>query len=72
MHATDVHRVSGLETWFALPGRTAPAPPRWKMFVVSAVAIYALQLVLNAVARSRGPPAAACACCSSRPPSPRS
>jgi uncharacterized protein len=47
VHATDVHRVTGLETWFALPGRTAPAPPRWKMFVVSVVAIYVLQLVLN-------------------------
>ena len=35
VHATDMHRVTGLETWFALPGRTAPAPPRWKMFVVS-------------------------------------
>ena len=43
----DVHRVSGLETWFALPGRTAPAPPRWKMFLVSLVAIYTLQLVFN-------------------------
>ena len=29
---TAVSRVSGLETWFALPGRTAPAPARWKMF----------------------------------------
>ena len=47
VHATDVHRVTGLETWFALRGRTAPAPPRWKMFVVSLVAIYALQLVFN-------------------------
>jgi uncharacterized protein len=33
VHATAAHRVSGLETWFALPGRTAPAPPRWKMFL---------------------------------------
>ena len=47
VHATDMHRVSGLETWFALPGRTAPAPPRWKMFVVSLVAIYTLQLAFN-------------------------
>jgi uncharacterized protein len=47
IHSTDLHRVSGLETWFALPGRTAPAPPKWKMFVVSVVAIYLLQLVLN-------------------------
>jgi antibiotic biosynthesis monooxygenase (ABM) superfamily enzyme len=47
VHSTDVHRVSGLETWFALPGRTAPAPPRWKMFLVSLAAIYSLQLVFN-------------------------
>ena len=24
VEATDMHRVSGLETWFSLPGRTAP------------------------------------------------
>jgi antibiotic biosynthesis monooxygenase (ABM) superfamily enzyme len=47
VHSTHVHRVSGLETWFQLPGRTAPAPPKWKMFIVSVVAIYTLQLVLN-------------------------
>jgi uncharacterized protein len=47
VHATAAHRANGLETWFALPGRTAPAPPRWKMFLVSLAAIYALQLVLN-------------------------
>jgi antibiotic biosynthesis monooxygenase (ABM) superfamily enzyme len=44
---THVQRVSGLETWFELPGRTAPAPPRWKMFVVSLAGIYTLQLLLN-------------------------
>lgn len=48
VHATDRHRVTGLETWFALPGRTAPAPPKWKMFAVSVGGIYALQLLLNA------------------------
>ena len=47
VHATDVHRVSGLETWFTLPGRTAPAPPRWKMFLTALLATYALQLVVN-------------------------
>ena len=47
VHATNRHQVSGLETWFALPGRTAPAPPRWKMFLVSLAATYALQLVFN-------------------------
>jgi antibiotic biosynthesis monooxygenase (ABM) superfamily enzyme len=45
--ATDVQRVTGLETWFELPGRTAPAPPKWKMFAVSLIGIYLLQLVLN-------------------------
>jgi antibiotic biosynthesis monooxygenase (ABM) superfamily enzyme len=49
VHATTSHRVSGLETWFALPGRTAPAPPRWKMFLVSAAAIYLLNILLTTV-----------------------
>jgi uncharacterized protein len=47
VHSTDEHRVTGLETWFALPSRTAPAPPRWKMFAVSVVGIYVLQLAFN-------------------------
>jgi antibiotic biosynthesis monooxygenase (ABM) superfamily enzyme len=47
VHSTDVQRVTGLETWFALPSRTAPAPPRWKMFAVSVVGIFALQLTFN-------------------------
>jgi antibiotic biosynthesis monooxygenase (ABM) superfamily enzyme len=50
MRTTGVQRVSGLETWFNLPGRTAPAPPRWKMFLVSGIAIYALSLMLNLLA----------------------
>jgi antibiotic biosynthesis monooxygenase (ABM) superfamily enzyme len=49
MRTTGTHKVSGLETWFAVPGRTAPAPPRWKMFLVSLAGIYALQLVLYVV-----------------------
>jgi antibiotic biosynthesis monooxygenase (ABM) superfamily enzyme len=51
MSTTNVHRVTGLETWFELPGRTAPAPPRWKMFIVSAAVIFVLQLMLNFVVR---------------------
>jgi antibiotic biosynthesis monooxygenase (ABM) superfamily enzyme len=47
VHATASHRVSGLETWFALPSHTAPAPPKWKMFLVSAAAIYLLNIVLT-------------------------
>jgi antibiotic biosynthesis monooxygenase (ABM) superfamily enzyme len=54
VHGTEQYRVSGLETWFALPGRTAPAPPRWKMFAVSVVGIYVLQLVLNLVVEPLG------------------
>lgn len=47
---TTVARVSGLETWFALPGRAGAAPPaRWKMFVVSGACIFLLQLVIYAV-----------------------
>ncbi len=47
VESTDMHRVSGLETWFSLPGRTAPSPPKWKMFLVSGVAIYLSNLVLT-------------------------
>jgi uncharacterized protein len=47
VHSTAVPRVTGLETWFELPGRTAPAPPRWKMFLVSLAGISTLQLLGN-------------------------
>jgi antibiotic biosynthesis monooxygenase (ABM) superfamily enzyme len=40
-------RTSGLETWFEMPGRTAPAPPRWKMAVVSVMAVIPISLLLN-------------------------
>jgi uncharacterized protein len=34
---------SGLETWFTLPGKaTIKPPPRWKMWLVSLVALYPL------------------------------
>ena len=58
VQSTDVQRVTGLETWFALPSRTAPAPPRWKMFAVSVVAIYSLQLIFNLALQSFSLPAA--------------
>jgi antibiotic biosynthesis monooxygenase (ABM) superfamily enzyme len=48
MRTTGTQKVSGLETWFALPGRTAPAPPKWKMFLVTAAGIWTLQLILYA------------------------
>jgi antibiotic biosynthesis monooxygenase (ABM) superfamily enzyme len=44
---TGVSHVTGLETWFAMPGRTAPAPSRWKMFLVTLVAIVPLVLLMN-------------------------
>ena len=44
---TGVARVSGLETWFSLPGRTAPAPPRWTMALVTLGAIVPLVLLMN-------------------------
>jgi antibiotic biosynthesis monooxygenase (ABM) superfamily enzyme len=40
--------LSGLETWFTLPGqRTIVPPPRWKMALVTLVAVYPLSLALS-------------------------
>jgi len=47
MSETGVTRTSGLETWFALPGRTAPTPPRWKMALVTVSAVLPLALPFN-------------------------
>lgn len=44
---TGISHVTGLETWFSLPGRTAPAPPRWKMALVTLAAIVPLVLLMN-------------------------
>ncbi len=49
MSTTHERRVTGLETWFEVPGRTAPAPPKWKMFVVTSIVIFVLQLALNVI-----------------------
>lgn len=46
---TGINRVSGLETWFAMPGRTAAAPPKWKMALVTLLAIVPLVVLMNAV-----------------------
>lgn len=56
--STDVQRITGLETWFALPGRTSPAPPKWKMFAVSVCGIYLLQLLFQAAIDPAGLPVA--------------
>lgn len=45
MSTVAVQRVTGLETWFSLPGRITEAPPKWKMFLVSGAVIYALQVL---------------------------
>jgi len=40
--------LSGLETWFTLPGQRAIVPPpRWKMAVVTLVAVYPLSMLLG-------------------------
>jgi uncharacterized protein len=47
-----VEEVTGLETWFRLPGEPAVAPPpRWKMAVVVWVGVCLTVGVLNAVLR---------------------
>ena len=58
MSTSHERRMTGLETWFEVPGRTAPAPPRWKMFVVTSVVIFVLQLMLNLVLRQMASPIA--------------
>ncbi len=41
-------RLSGLETWFTLPGQRAIVPPpRWKMALVTLLAVFPLSLVLG-------------------------
>jgi antibiotic biosynthesis monooxygenase (ABM) superfamily enzyme len=41
-------RLSGLETWFTLPGQRAIVPPpRWKMALVTLLAVYPLSMVLS-------------------------
>jgi len=41
--------VTGLESWFTLPNRaTIKPPPRWKMWLVSLLAIYPLVVVFQA------------------------
>jgi antibiotic biosynthesis monooxygenase (ABM) superfamily enzyme len=47
MDLVGVHRTTGLETWFSLPGRTAPAPARWKMALVTVTAIVPLVVAMN-------------------------
>jgi uncharacterized protein len=47
-----LQQLTGLETWFKLPGSNVPTmkpPPRWKMWLVSLVAVYPLVLAFQAL-----------------------
>jgi uncharacterized protein len=47
-----LQQLTGLETWFKLPGGNVPPmkpPPRWKMWLVSVVAVYPLVLTFQAL-----------------------
>jgi antibiotic biosynthesis monooxygenase (ABM) superfamily enzyme len=47
-----LQQLTGLETWFKLPGSNVPTmkpPPRWKMWLVSLVALYPLVLLFQAL-----------------------
>ncbi len=53
-HIADAHLqlppLTGLETWFTLPHRaTIKAPPRWKMWLVSLLAIYPFVVAFQAL-----------------------
>ncbi|MBW5484721.1 antibiotic biosynthesis monooxygenase [Streptomyces bambusae] len=50
-HHTEIARreLQGMETWFAKPGTTRPAPPRWKMAISSGLAIFPISLAGNAL-----------------------
>jgi hypothetical protein len=54
-------RLTGLETWFRLPGGDVPTmkpPPRWKMWLVSIVAVYPLVLAFQPAGAQDGGAAA--------------
>jgi antibiotic biosynthesis monooxygenase (ABM) superfamily enzyme len=47
-----LQQLTGLETWFQLPGSNVPTmkpPPRWKMWLVSIIAVYPLVLAFQAL-----------------------
>jgi uncharacterized protein len=47
-----LQQLTGLETWFKLPGSNVPTmkpPPRWKMWLISLVAVYPLVLAFQAL-----------------------
>ncbi|NUP06783.1 MAG: antibiotic biosynthesis monooxygenase [Polyangiaceae bacterium] len=46
--ATTVQELTGMEGWFAVHGRTAPPPPRYKMAILSFVGAVPVIQILNA------------------------
>src|SRR5215217_8827857 len=51
-HPHGLQQLTGLETWFKLPGANVPTmkpPPRWKMWLVSLMAVYPLVLAFQAL-----------------------
>ncbi|HEV2527067.1 MAG TPA: antibiotic biosynthesis monooxygenase [Thermomicrobiales bacterium] len=40
-------RLTGMETWFTLPGAATPVPARWKMFLVTVICSYIVSLTIN-------------------------
>ncbi len=49
METIGVWRIRGLHDWFALPGRGADGPPRWKLAVVAAVCVLPMSLLMTVV-----------------------
>src|SRR5258708_28393110 len=43
-----LQKVTGLETWFTLPGQmTMKPPPRWKMVIATMIGIYPIRLIYH-------------------------
>jgi uncharacterized protein len=38
-------KATGMETWFSLSGTKVQPPPKWKMFIVTVLAAYAVSLI---------------------------
>jgi uncharacterized protein len=50
VHEEKVHVLTGLETWFTLPTKPGePAPPRYKMVIVSWLAIFPIVTLIFSV-----------------------
>ena len=47
MATKEVASGAGMETWFSLPNQAVPAPPKWKMAVVSFCAIWPISILFD-------------------------